>query len=90
MRLYQPKGLDDAFLAFSSDGFFKPSTTGAAVTGYKRISSYLLNDGAFNVNSTSVEAWTALYASLKSLKMDTNPSGTTPIVRIIGADGKNI
>ncbi len=32
--------------------------------GYKKISSHLVCEGAFNVNSTSVEAWQAFLASL--------------------------
>ena len=45
----------------SSDTLF------AALQDYRRSSSVLLNDGAFNVNSTSVEAWTALLGSAKKM-----------------------
>ena len=54
--------------AILADGFLTNST-GAAPDGYRRFSSYLLNLGAFNVNSTSVEAWTGLYGSLKGLAL---------------------
>ena len=39
----------------------------SAVGDYKRSATVLLNDGAFNVNSTSVEAWTAFLGSAKKL-----------------------
>ncbi|MFA6959634.1 MAG: hypothetical protein WC205_02665 [Opitutaceae bacterium] len=37
------------------------------VRDFDRAAAHLLVDGAFNVNSTSVEAWTALFASLRNL-----------------------
>lgn len=50
-------------------------------------SAYLMNFGAFNVNSTSVEAWTALLTAFRDLKLEsqiggsTNPDETVPIAR---------
>ncbi|NBS04277.1 MAG: hypothetical protein EBS64_03475 [Verrucomicrobia bacterium] len=88
MSLYQgSNGL--AAQAITADGFINDST-GAAPDGYRRFSSYLLNLGAFNVNSTSVEAWTGLYGSLKGLALGsqaaTAPSSTNNarFPRIIG------
>ena len=95
MSLYQGSiGL--AAQAITADGFInddpsKPvGTVGAGPDGYRRFSSYLLNLGAFNVNSTSVEAWTGLYGSLKGLALGsqaaTDPSSTNNarFPRIIG------
>ena len=39
----------------------------SALGDYRRSASALLNDGAFNVNSTSVEAWAAFLASAKRI-----------------------
>jgi type II secretory pathway pseudopilin PulG len=39
----------------------------AAVGDYRRSASVLLHDGTFNVNSTSVEAWTAVLGSAKAM-----------------------
>ena len=38
----------------------------AALSDYRRTATALLNKGAFNVNSTSVEAWTSFLGSAKS------------------------
>ncbi len=40
-----------------------------AIGDHRRSASVLMNDGAFNVNSTSVEAWAALLASAKKLAL---------------------
>ena len=42
-----------------------PVTTRAMVGNHRRIAGATLTDGAFNVNSTSVEAWTAVLAGAK-------------------------
>ncbi|NBV80056.1 MAG: hypothetical protein EBR62_09420, partial [Verrucomicrobia bacterium] len=39
----------------------------AAIGDYRRSASVLLHDGTFNVNSTSVEAWTAVLGSAKAI-----------------------
>jgi len=53
------------------------ATTAAAITaeltandGYKKIAAYSLIDGAFNVNSTSVAAWTAFLRANRNLAVD--------------------
>ncbi|MEI6284552.1 MAG: hypothetical protein WCP40_05565, partial [Opitutae bacterium] len=99
LRLYQPFGISDAPYAFgftgdvSTPAFLNTAdrnVTTIAPDGWKKMSSYLLNDGAFNVNSTSVEAWTALYASIKGLAIGSNDKTGAQFPRIIGADGKII
>ena len=39
------------------------------VRDFDRAAAHLMVDGAFNVNSTSVEAWTALFAGLRNLPL---------------------
>jgi len=101
LRLYQPFGISDAPYAFGFTGdgstaaFINTadrSLTPVAPDGWKKMSSYLLNDGAFNVNSTSVEAWTALYASIKGLSIGTGATSTrnASFPRIIGPTGQTI
>ena len=54
----------------------------AAMGDYRRSSSVLLHDGTFNVNSTSVEAWTAVLGSAKAIattKYAANLPNTTSI-----------
>lgn len=54
--------------------------TAAALADYRRSAAVLLNRGAFNVNSTSVAAWTAFLGSAKNLavadKAKTTPDAT--------------
>ncbi|MCP5534312.1 MAG: hypothetical protein H7A49_11905 [Akkermansiaceae bacterium] len=54
--------------------------------GCRRIAAHLMVDGAFNVNSTSEEAWTALLAGLRGAEFDVEDgsppsSGETPFPR---------
>ncbi|MEI6794481.1 MAG: hypothetical protein WCL05_04510 [Verrucomicrobiota bacterium] len=42
-----------------------PATVRAMLGDHRRIAGTILTDGTFNVNSTSVDAWTALLASAK-------------------------
>ena len=42
-----------------------PEAKRQALNDHRRVASVLLNEGAFNVNSTSVEAWTAFLGSAK-------------------------
>jgi hypothetical protein len=65
-----------------------PGKTAAAVTaelaekdGYKKMAAYSLIDGAFNVNSTSVAAWTAFLRANRNLAVDYAQSG--------GSDGSD-
>ncbi len=56
------------------------------VRNFDDASVYLRNFGAFNVNSTSVEAWKALLTSFRDLDLEaqsggSNPDATVPIAR---------
>ena len=59
-----------------------PDTTGAIVD-FHRAASALMVDGAFNVNSTRVDAWKALLGSTRS-----GPGGDVVIPRVLDAPGK--
>ena len=68
--------------------YLPPGKTAAAVTaelaandGYKKMAAYSLIDGAFNVNSTSVAAWTALLRANRNLAVDYAQNG--------GSDGSS-
>ena len=69
-----------------------PATVRAMVGDHRRIAGSTLTEGAFNVNSTSVEAWTALLGSAKRLAMgaatSTEPSSSqnTRFPRAVRAD----
>jgi len=51
--------------------------TKTALANYKKSASVLLNQGAFNVNSTSIEAWTAFLGSAKKLAIG-NTGASSP------------
>ena len=69
-----------------------PATVRAMVGNHRRIAGATLTDGAFNVNSTSVEAWATLLASSKRLAMgsltETQPAAdqNTRYPRAVRAD----
>ncbi len=52
---------------------------------YQSISGDLLVDGAFNINSTSIDAWIAQLASLRGQSVENGSVGTseTPVVRFL-------
>ncbi|MCW1884556.1 hypothetical protein OKA04_07415 [Luteolibacter flavescens] len=56
----------------------------SSLTDFHRSASQLMVDGAFNVNSTRVEAWKALLASSKLTGYGT---GGTPFPRVLDAPG---
>lgn len=51
-----------------------------AEDGWKHIAQYLMIDGGFNVNSTSVEAWASVLQGLAKRKLVTNASGKLALV----------
>lgn len=48
--------------------------------GWKYVAQYLMIDGGFNVNSTSVDAWAAALQGLASRQLVTNASGKLEVV----------
>ncbi len=48
-----------------------PASSAGSVEPFQKSASYLMIDGAFNVNSTSVPAWTALLKGLKNAEVPT-------------------
>jgi hypothetical protein len=87
MRLIQPTGQLRADEAFAAPGFHTPDGTGAP-DGHRRLAGYLLNDGALNVNSLSVEAWVALLTSVREVGLGAGGPGTVRFPRVIGTDGQ--
>ena len=80
MRLFPPSSLPPLTFALTDPNFLSPLGT-KAPNGYRRLGGYLLNDGAFNINSTSVEAWTALYGALKQIGLGSqNASAPNPTI----------
>ncbi|WP_269522690.1 hypothetical protein [Coraliomargarita parva] len=65
MRLFASN--DAAFLDYVTDA---STSSGIAADAYKKLAASLVVDGAFNVNSTSVEAWKALLSSLNGIDME--------------------
>ena len=76
LRLHRPAGQAAPETAFAAAGFHQPAAAGQAPDGHRRLAGYLLNDGAFNVNSTSVEAWTGLLASVRSIGLGSAAAGS--------------
>lgn len=65
-----------------------------APEGCRRIAANLLLDGAFNVNSTSEEAWVAVLAGLRDAEFEVEhgarpPSGSTPFPRFRNPRGSS-
>ena len=72
-----------------SDLFPDPSALAPGENG-RTSAAWLLNKGAFNINSTSVEAWKAVLSGLRGLAANTTASadpGITPFARTIRQAG---
>ncbi|QJE95149.1 hypothetical protein [Luteolibacter luteus] len=67
MRLY----LGGAQAEQLADDLLEPS-------GCVKIAGHLMVDGAFNVNSTDVDAWTALLSGMRGQKFDLDSGGSSP------------
>lgn len=68
--------------------FYNHAENPEDVHDFDEAAAYVFNNGAFNVNSTSVEAWKALLFAFRNLHMPTieddqepNPENTVPVVR---------
>ena len=93
-RYYVSSGTAAAKAAFAGDpakhplpnGRMKLLAGGASpendITDFHRAASRLMVDGAFNVNSTRVEAWKAMLAATRNL----GPDGT-PFARVLDPEG---
>jgi hypothetical protein len=72
--------------------------TASAVRDYDNAAAYLFNMGAFNVNSTSVEAWKALLTAFRNLTLQSpsgsstaaNPAATMPVVKSVAPLGDRV
>lgn len=56
--------------------------------GWKNIAQYLMIDGGFNVNSTSVEAWAAVLQGLAKRKLVSNNGNSLKIVESAKSDSQ--
>jgi hypothetical protein len=60
---------------------FRGDGNPATVANARIAAQNLLVDGAFNINSTSVEAWKAVFSSLKNVPVGTETATTAPFAR---------
>jgi len=58
-------------------------SAGGDLTAVDTAAAYLVNEGALNVNSTSVEAWKALLTAFRDLSLGDNPAETAPVARTL-------
>ena len=61
------------------------STTKDSDYRYHTLAADILLDGAFNINSTSVDAWVAQLSSLRGLAVENANVGSeeTPVIRLL-------
>jgi len=90
LRLHRPAGQPAPDTVLTAAGFHQPTSAGQAPNGHRRLAAFLLNDGAFNVNSTSVEAWTGLLASVRSIGLGAAAAGSDGyrFPRVVGTAGQ--
>ena len=70
----RPWTSDPAAVIKAIEGMKPWKSTGAAEEAADFTASFLMVDGMFNVNSTSVEAWKSFLSGLKKAKVPSNPS----------------
>lgn len=56
--------------------------TSATKTPFDHSAYYLMNKGAFNINSTSVEAWRAFFSTLNTIKRPSGPGGGGAVLAV--------
>lgn len=66
------------------DGMETNATTKSLLSDYKTSASRLMVSGAFNINSTSVDAWRAFLAGLKAADIQRNEQGNLVADQITG------
>jgi Tfp pilus assembly protein PilV len=65
---------------------FRGDGNPATAANSRRAAQNLLVEGAFNINSTSVEAWKAVFSSLKNVPIASESSPTAPYARTLYPD----
>jgi hypothetical protein len=70
-RMLDEKPLPNSRYLYSDNGLSKTQVAGdlKGTDGYLKAANHLLVDGMFNVNSTSVDAWHALFSGIRERKM---------------------
>ncbi len=74
---------DRSQTAWDDEQNFRGDGNPATAANSRRASQNLLAEGAFNINSTSVEAWKAVFSSLKNVPVATESSPTAPYARTL-------
>ena len=55
---------------------------GSHTESFDHAAYYLMNQGAFNINSTSVEAWRAFFSSLNRMKRPASSEGSSAVLAV--------
>jgi hypothetical protein len=74
---------DQNTTAWNDTASFRGDGNATTAANARIASQNLLVEGAFNINSTSVEAWKALFSSLKKVPVGTEPAPSAPFVRTL-------
>jgi Tfp pilus assembly protein PilX len=74
---------DQSVVAWDDEASFRGDGNAATAANARVASQNLLAEGAFNINSTSVEAWKAVFSSLKKIPVGTESTPSAPFVRTL-------
>ena len=77
---------DRSLVAWDYAENFRGDGNPATVANSRRAAQNLLVEGAFNINSTSVEAWKAVFSSLKNVPVAAETATTAPYARTLYPD----
>ncbi len=77
---------DPSTVSWDDGSRFRGDGNPASAANARAAASNLLVEGAFNINSTSVEAWKALFSSLKNVPFGTELSPSAPFSRTLSPD----
>jgi Tfp pilus assembly protein PilX len=74
---------DQNTVAWNATASFRGDGNPATAANARIAAQNLLVEGAFNINSTSVEAWKAVFSSLKKIPVGTESTPSAPFVRTL-------
>ena len=77
---------DRATVPWDDEDYFRGGANPATSSNSRLASQNLLVEGAFNINSTSVEAWKALFSSLKNVPHGADNAPSAPFARTLFPD----
>ncbi|HEY9248519.1 MAG TPA: hypothetical protein VIO38_05285 [Rariglobus sp.] len=78
---------DRAAVAWDDESSFRGDGNPATAANSRAAAQNLLVDGAFNINSTSVEAWKAVFSSLKNVPVGSETAPSAPFARTLHQTG---